>query len=125
MWVGANNLRHNYAQKILPTIRLVEARGTDQIVVTAQTIAQEMAALMRDHRFYLVPVDVNQSARLTGLADEFLRAGRRQFLVIDAVEPDTDNVPDPTLISGPGICWTRRRLGANTVGYLVYEFSLC
>ena len=82
MWVGARTLRHNYTLKILPTIQLVRANGADQIVVTDQSTAQEMAALMQDHRFYLAPINDNQPERLAQLADAFLAAGRQRFLVI-------------------------------------------
>lgn len=125
MWVGAHNLRNNYALKILPTIQLVKARGVDQIVVTDQSTAQEMAALMQDHRFYLVPKDDNQSERLTRLADAFVAAGRWGFLVIFSLEPDTQDVSEPAVARASTNCWTRRHIGTNTVGYVVYEFSRC
>ena len=70
-WAGAQNLRNNYAGKILPTIQRVERRKTDQIVVTDQYTAQEMAALMRDRRFYLSPRNDDPSRRLADLAEGF------------------------------------------------------
>lgn len=125
MWVGGHNLRNNYQLKMLPTIRLVEATGIDQIVVTDQSTAQEMAALMQDHRFYLAPQDERQPRRLARLADAFEAAGRQHFLVIVSVEPDTRDLLAPPTANGTAHCWTRRHLGTNTVGYVVYEFSRC
>ena len=96
-----------------------------KIVVTDQSTAQEMAALMQDHRFYLAPINDNQPERLAQLADAFLAAGRQRFLVIFSLEPETQDLVEPTLAATPNDCWTRRHLGDNTVGYVVYEFSRC
>lgn len=124
-WIGAHNLRKNYAEKIFPTIQLIEATGVDQIAVTDQYVTQEMAALTEDHRFYLVPADDQQPRRLADLADSLLGVGRRRFLVVVAIDEDAQAGPVPTLSNRANVCWNRRQLGQSASGYIVYEFSEC
>lgn len=124
-WFGAQNLRNNYAEKILPTIQRVARSGIDQIVVTDQYTAQEMAALMQDRRFYLVPTDDDQPRRLARLAEGLLAAGRQQFLVIVSVDEYTQDLSPPMISNQLRSCWTRRHLGTSFSGYVVYEFRHC
>jgi hypothetical protein len=50
---------------------------------------------------------------------------RQRLLVIFSLAPETHDLVEPSLAATPNVCWTRRRLGVNTVGYVVYEFSRC
>jgi hypothetical protein len=123
-WNGTRELARNYRERVQPAIERVRRSEIDQVVVADQFIAQEMASLMGDKRFYLLSEQGEQvGAQLAQLAQMFHEAGRRRFFLIVALYAGSVNFPDEVSLERAPVRWAGKLLGRFGDFYRIYEFA--